>query len=57
VLTPRVMDGLPKCRLIIRWGAGCDMIDAGAATAQYLQLRLTGTAIMNSLHHSGLQIQ
>jgi hypothetical protein len=25
------MDGLPKCRLIIGWGAGYDVIDAGAA--------------------------
>lgn len=34
IVTPRVMDGLPKCRLIVRWGVGYDMIDAAAATAR-----------------------
>ena len=34
VLTPRVMSELERCRLIIRWGVGYDMIDVAAATAR-----------------------
>ncbi len=32
ILTPHVMSALPRCRLVIRWGVGYDMIDVGAAT-------------------------
>lgn len=31
-VTPHVMDGLPKLRLIVRWGVGYDQIDVPAAT-------------------------
>src|SRR5439155_16004560 len=42
-LTPRVMDGLPRCRLIVRWGVGYDMIDVGAATARGIAVANTPT--------------
>jgi D-3-phosphoglycerate dehydrogenase len=34
VVTPAVMDALPKLRLVIRWGVGYDQIDAVAAQAR-----------------------
>ncbi len=34
VVTPAVMDALPKLRLVIRWGVGYDQIDAVAAEAR-----------------------
>ena len=42
-LTPRVMDGLPRCRLMVRWGVGYDMIDVGAATARGIAVANTPT--------------
>lgn len=43
LLTPRVLDGLPNVRLIIRWGVGYDMIDVGAATARGIAVANTPT--------------
>jgi D-3-phosphoglycerate dehydrogenase len=34
LVTPAVMDALPQCRLIVRWGVGFDMIDVAAATTR-----------------------
>ena len=43
VLTPRVMDALPKARLFVRWGVGYDMIDVAAATARGIAVANTPT--------------
>lgn len=45
ILTPAVMDALPRVRLIIRWGIGYDMIDVAAATAH-------GIAVANTPNYA-----
>lgn len=34
IVTPAVMDALPRCRLLVRWGVGYDQFDVAAATAR-----------------------
>jgi D-3-phosphoglycerate dehydrogenase len=41
LVTPAVMDALPRCRLIARWAVGYDVLDVEAATAR-------GIAVANS---------
>jgi D-3-phosphoglycerate dehydrogenase len=43
VLTPRVLDGLPGVRLLVRWGVGYDVIDVDAATARGIAVANTPT--------------
>ena len=43
ILTPRVMDALPKVRLLVRWGVGYDMIDVNAASARGIAVANTPT--------------
>ena len=43
IVTPAVMDALPKVKLIIRWGVGYDMIDADAAAERGIAVANTPT--------------
>jgi D-3-phosphoglycerate dehydrogenase len=43
ILTPDVMDQLPNCRLMVRWGVGYDLIDVDAATARGIAVANTPT--------------
>ncbi len=49
VVTPAVMDALPKLRLVIRWGVGYDQIDAVEAAAR-------GIAVANAPSYASEEV-
>jgi D-3-phosphoglycerate dehydrogenase len=49
LVTSDVMDALPRCRLIARWGVGYDQIDVEAATAR-------GIAVANAPTYCGDEV-